>query len=223
MKSSLYLLWIELVLVVRQGFDALLIVGFFVLVSVLFVLGVGPEPRMLGVIAPGIVWTACLLAALLSLDRLFQVDWESGALDNLCLASAPLEGLVLAKALSHWAVSGLPVLCLSPIICEMLQIPAPARSTLIVSLALGTPTISLIGTVCAALALGARRGGMLLAILVLPLTAPILIFGAGSAEAAITGHSAKALLLFLTSILCLALCLTPIAASAAVRLAISSR
>ena len=210
----------DLRLALRQGGDAAMVVAFFVLTVILFPFGVGPEPALLGRIAPGILWVTALLAALLSLERLFQADYEDGSLEALALMPLPLEAQVLAKCLAHWLVTGLPLSLAAPILGLLLQLDAAGYPVLVLSLLLGTPTLSLIGAVGAALSLGARRGGVLLSLLVLPLYIPVLIFGVLAVEQSIAGLGARPHLLLLGALLAAALPLAPVAAAAALRQAL---
>jgi len=209
----------DLALAFAQGGAATLAVSFFVLVVLLFPLGVGPEGAVLARIAAGVLWVAALLAALLSLDRLFQADYEDGSLDLLLLAPLPTPLMVLAKCLAHWLVTGLPLAVVSPVLAVLLQLEVSALPTLVLAMLLGTPTLSLIGGIGAALTVGVRRGGVLLSLLVLPLFIPALIFGAAAVEAAATGLSPLPHLLILAALLLAALPLAPLAAAAALRLA----
>jgi len=201
----------------RQGSDAALVLAFFVLAVVLFAFGVGPEPQLLGRIAAGIVWVTALLAALLSLDRLFQGDFEDGSLEALALAPLPLEALVLAKCLAHWLTTGLPLVLVAPLLAALLQLDGAGYLPLVAAMALGTPSLSLVGAVGAALALGARRAGVLLSLLVLPLYIPVLIFGVAAVDQAVAGLAIKPHLLILAAFLVAALPLAPWAAAAALR------
>jgi heme exporter protein B len=210
----------DLRLALRQGGDAAMVVAFFVLTVVLFPLGVGPEPQVLGRIAPGILWVTALLAALLSLERLFQADYEDGSLEALSLMPLPLEAQVLAKCLAHWLVTGLPLTLTAPVLGLLLQLDAAGYPVLVLGLLLGTPSLSLIGAVGAALSLGARRGGVLLSLLVLPLYIPVLIFGVLAVEQTIAGLAARPHLLLLGALLAAALPLAPVAAAAALRQAL---
>lgn len=210
----------DLRLALRQGGDAAMVVGFFVLTVILFPFGVGPEPALLARIAAGILWVTALLAALLSLERLFQADWEDGSLEALALMPLSLEAQVLAKCLAHWLVAGLPLIVVAPLLALLLHLDAAGYPVLLASLALGTPSLSLIGAVGAALSLGARRGGVLLSLLVLPLYIPVLIFGVAAIEAAIAGLPARPHLLLLGALLAGALPLAPLAAGAALRQAL---
>jgi len=210
----------DLRLALRQGGDAAMVVGFFVLTVILFPFGVGPEPELLARIAAGILWVTALLAALLSLERLFQADWEDGSLEALALMPLALEAQVLAKCLAHWLVTGLPLAAAAPLLALLLQLDPAGYPVLVASLLLGTPTLSLIGAVGASLGLGARRGGVLLSLLVLPLYIPVLIFGVAAVEAAVGGFGVRPHLLLLGALLAGALPLAPLAAAAALRQAL---
>src|SRR5580693_1919043 len=210
----------DLRLALRQGGDTGLVLGFFVLAVVLFPLGVGPEPAVLQRIGAGIVWVAALLAALLSLDRLFQSDYQDGGLELLALSSLPLELAVLAKCAAHWVASGLPLALTSPFLAFLVDLEPDAIATLFASLLIGTPALSLIGSVAAALSLGARRQGVVLSLLVLPLSLPSLIFGAGAVEASAAGSGARAYLLVLCAVTLAAQALCPWASAAALRQAL---
>jgi len=210
----------DLRLALRQGGDAGLVLGFFVLAVVLFPLGVGPEPAVLQRIGAGIVWVAALLAALLSLDRLFEADYQDGGLDLLALSSLPLEFAVLAKCAAHWVATGLPLALISPSLALLVGLDPAEIVILALSLLIGTPALSLIGSVAAALTLGARRQGVVLSILVLPLYIPPLVFGAGAVEASVAGMDARAYLLILAALSLAALALCPWASAAALRQAL---
>ena len=211
----------DLSLAVRQGADAAMVLMFFVLVVALFPLGVGPEPNLLARMASGIVWVAALLAATLSYDRMFQSDHDDGSLDLLILSPLSLEVLVLAKCLAHWLTTGLPMLFIAPLLASMLNLEGDAYPALLAGMALGTPVLSLLGAVGAALVLGARRAGVLVALLVLPLTVPVLIFGVAAIEAAATGQTSKPHLMLLAAASLASLVLCPLAAAAALRHAAS--
>ena len=217
MSVFLILLWRDLRLALRSGGDVVSVLAFFVITVVLFPLGIGPETVVLGRIAAGVVWVAALLATLLALERLFAQDNEDGSLDLLVLSPLLLEVTVLAKVLAHWLLTGLPLILLSPVMGAMLGLEARVWPVLALSLLLGTPCLSLIGAVGAALTLGARRGGALLALLILPLFIPVLIFGAAAVEAVVTGLTARPHLLLQGGCLAAALPLAPIAAAAALR------
>jgi len=208
----------DLRLALRQGSASSSVVVFFVLAVTLFPLGVGPETAVLAHIASGVLWVAALLAAMLSLDRLFQADFEDGSLDLLALAPLPLELAVLAKAGAHWATTGLPLILASPVLAILMQLDAGGYLTLVAAMALGTPVLSLIGGIGAALTVGIRRGGVLLSLLVLPLYIPVLIFGVGAVEAAIDGLTQRPQLLILAALSLAAVVLAPLAAAAALRL-----
>lgn len=191
---------------------------FFIIVVSLFPLGVGPERNVLRTIAPGVVWVAALLASMLSLDRMFSHDYLDGSLEQLMLAPQPLSIVVLGKILAHWLVTGAPLILIAPVLGVQFDLPPGALLTLLVSLLLGTPALSLIGAVGAALTLGLRGGSVLVSLLILPLCIPVLIFGAGAVEASITGASAEPHLSLLGAVLVLALLLTPWATAAALRI-----
>ncbi len=211
----------ELRLALRQGGDSLLVVMFFVLVVVLFPLGAGPEPGILSRIGAGIIWISALLAAMLSMDRLYQSDFEDGSLELLVLSPAPLEIIVLAKAAAHWLTTGLPLIVASPLLGLLLNLEAEGIGVMLVSLTLGTPALSLVGAIAAALVLGARRGGVLISLLILPLFIPILIFGVGAVDAALLELTYRPQLMVLGALLLLAAALSPWAAAAAVRQAVA--
>jgi heme exporter protein B len=210
----------DLRLALRQGGDWAMVLAFFVLTVILFPFGVGPEPELLQRIASGIVWVTALLASLLSLDRLFLADYEDGSLEALALMPLPLEAQVVGKCLAHWLVTGLPLTVMAPVLGLLLHLEAESYPALVIGMALGTPTLSLIGAVGASLTLGARRGGVLLSLLVLPLYIPVLIFGVGACEAAGAGFSARPHLLLLAALLVLAVPLAPFAAAAGLRQAL---
>jgi len=210
----------ELVLALRGGIGTLMAVVFFVIAVTLFPLGIGPELALLSRIAPGVVWVAALLAALLSLDRLFAADHEDGSLEQLMLGALPLELVVLAKTLAHWLTTGLPLAAAAPVLAILLNMSADGLVILIVSLLLGTPILSLIGAVGAALTVGLRRGGGLIALLVLPLYVPVLIFGVGAVEGAVLDVGVRANLSILAGGLVAALALGPVAAAAALRMTV---
>lgn len=219
MTRFLAILTRELRLCIRHGADTVAALLFFLLTASLFPLAIGPEPQMLGRIAPGIVWVCALLAALLPLDRLFGADLEDGSLDLLLLCGLPAAAIAAAKAAAHWLVTGLPLLLAAAPLAIMLRLPDDALWVLLVGLVPGTLLLSLLGTTGAAVVLGARRGGVLLPLLVLPLMTPVLIFGAAAADAASGGLSPRPHLLFLAAMLAAALPLCPVAAGAALRAA----
>jgi len=207
----------DLRLAARHGGDTLGALLFFVAAATLFPLAIGPSPQILARIAPGIIWVCALLAALLPLDRLFGADFEDGSLDQLLLSGLPASLVALAKAASHWLITGVPLLCAAVPLSVMLRLPGAAVPALLEGLALGTALLSLIGTACAAVVLGARRGGVLLPVLVLPLAVPVVIFGAAAADAAGAGLPSRAQLLLLGALLAACLPLCPVAAGAALR------
>ncbi len=203
---------------VRKRSELLHPILFFILVVSLFPLGIGPEPKLLSEIAPGVIWVAALLATLLSMERLFRADYEDGALEHLLLSPQPLALLALAKVLAHWLVTGLPLLVVSPLLGVLLHLPAEAIRILPLTLLLGTPVLSLLGAVGVALTVGLRRGGVLLTLLVLPLYVPVLIFGTAAVAAAAAGLPASGQLALLGAMLALALTLSPIATAAGLRI-----
>ncbi|MER2508359.1 heme exporter protein CcmB [Amaricoccus sp.] len=209
----------ELRLALRSGGGAGLGLAFFLMVGLLVPLGIGPEPGRLAPVAPGTLWIGALLASLLSLDRLFQADFEDGSLDILALSPLPLEALVALKALAHWLTTGLPLTVVAPLLALALQLPAPAYPWLVASLAIGTPALSFLGAIGAALTVGVRRGGLLLSLLVLPLCIPTLIFGARAVIAAGERDAWSALTL-LGGLTLFILALGPYAAAAALRIAL---
>lgn len=207
----------ELLLSVRYGADTLAAVLFFVLTAALFPLAIGPAPEVLTRLAPGIVWVGALLAALLPLDRLFGADFEDGSLDQLLLCGLPAVAVAGVKAAAHWLTTGLPLLLAAGPVAVMLRMSADAVPVLLLGLLPGTVALSLLGTMGAAIVLGARRGGVLLPLLVLPLAAPVLIFGAAAGDAAATGLSPRPHLLLLLATLCVAVPMCLVAAGAALR------
>ena len=209
----------DLRLALRSRAELALVLVFFLLVMTLFPLGVGPEPALLARIAPGIAWVAALLASLLSLPRLFANDHADGSLEQLVLAPASLPALVAGKVLAHWLTTGLPLVLLAPLAALQFGLALEPAAALVAGLALGTPTLSWLGAVCAALTLGTRAGGALLALLVLPLAVPVLIFGAGAAEAVAGGLGAGAHLSLLGAGLIGSCVLGPFATALAVRIA----
>jgi heme exporter protein B len=218
LKSFSALLSRDLVLALRGGGAGPMALAFFAATLTLVPLGVGPEPLILGRIAAGMIWIAAALAALLSLERLFQGDAEDGALDLLLLSPLGAIPLVLAKTLAQWLSGGLPVVLLAPLFALMLRLPAEGFVPLALGLLAGTPAFFLIGGLGAALTLGVRRGGLLIALIVLPLYVPFVIFGVTAVEAALIGASPWPSLLILMAGTCLAAALAPLATAAALRL-----
>ena len=217
MRIFRHLVMRELRLALRQGTDVAMVVSFFVITVTLFPLGVGPEANVLARIAAGVVWVTALLAVMLSLERMFQTDYEDGSIDLLLLTPAPLEIVVLAKVTAHWLLTGFPLIVTAPVLAALMNMPNEGYPILIATMALATPTLSLVGAVGAALALGARRGGVLISLLVLPLYIPVLIFAVAAVDAAITDLSTRPHLLILGAMLAAALPLALWAAAAALR------
>jgi len=208
----------DLRLATRAGGGFGLGLVFFLIVVVLVPFGVGPETAILSKIASGILWVAALLAALLSLDRIFALDFEDGALTLIATAPIPLETVGLAKAMAHWLTTGLPLTLAAPVLGVLLQLPASGYSFVAVTLLLGTPALSMIGTFGAALTVGIRRGGLLLSLLVLPLYIPTLIFGAEAARRGTAGLDASTPLLMLAGITAGSVALLPFATAAVLRI-----
>ena len=213
LTRDLRLLW-------RRRGDAFQPALFALLVVVLFALALGGEPQALAKVAPAVLWVAVLLAGLLSLDTLFRGDAEDGSLEQWILAPVPLAWLVAVRVFSHWLTTALPLLIATPVLGELLHLPHAQLPVLMASLALGTPLLSLLGAVVAALTVGMRRSGILVALLALPLYVPVLVFGAGSVAASAQGLDAVGALLLLAAGLVLALVLAPLAAAAAIRIAL---
>ena len=208
----------DLLLALRRRGDVATALLFFVIVASLFPLGVGAEPNLLREIAPGVIWVAALLSSLLSLRRLFESDHADGTLEQMLLGAAPLGVVVLAKVAAHWLASGLPLVAIAPLIALQYDLPAVLYPVLALSLALGTPVLSLIGAIGAALTLGLRGGGVLLALLVLPLYVPVLILGAGAVEMSAAGSGGEAQLLLLAAALVFAAAFAPWAIAGALRI-----
>jgi heme exporter protein B len=217
MSGFTTLLLRDLRLVLRRPGDVGVVLAFFVVATVLFPLGIGPETNVLARIAPGVLWCAALFAALLSLERLFAADYEDGTLDLLLLAPWPLELAALAKCLAHWIVTGLPLSLLAPLLGVAFGLDGESLLALGATLLVGTPTLSLIGGLAAALTLGARKSGALLALLALPLCVPTLIFGAGAIETLAAGDGIVTHVAILAALALVALATTPWAIAAALR------
>ncbi len=211
----------DLMLAFRRRSDLLNPLVFFLMVASLFPLGISPEPTFLEQIAPGVVWVGALLATLLSMDSLFRSDFDDGTLEQTLLSPQPLFLVVLAKVLAHWAMTGLPLTLMAPLLGVMLFLPTEGMSGLVLSLLLGTPTLSLVGAIGAALTVGLRKGGVLISLLVLPLYIPVLIFGAGAVQAAVTGLPLGGYLSLLGAMLALGVALAPLAIAAALRISVS--
>jgi heme exporter protein B len=220
MIGLLLLIRRELKLAFRGGTDAAMAVVFFILAATLFPFGVGPDPEVLPRIGGGVIWVVALLAAMLSLERMFSADYEDGSLELFVLSPLPMGMVALAKIISHWLTTGVLLLVAAPVLAVFYNLPSAAVVPLIVSMLLGTPTLSLIGAIGAALTLGARRSGVLISLLVLPLYIPVLIFGALVVDNALAGREYASLLMVLGGFLLLSLAAAPWATAAALRQAI---
>jgi len=212
-RAFALLLWRDLLLAYRRRTEMINPLLFFVLVTTLFPLGIGADPALLREVAPGIIWVAALLAAMLSLDSVFRSDFEDGSLEQFLISAQPLSILVLAKVVAHWLITGLPLLIVAPLLGLLLDLPAASISTLLVTLALGTPVLSMIGAL--------HRGGVILSLLVLPLYIPVLIFAANAVESAGAGLPIVAHLSLLTALLVLSMSLSPLATAAALKISLS--
>ncbi len=210
----------DLLLAFRRRSDVLTAVFFFIIVVTLFPLGVGPEAALLRSMAPGILWVAALLASMLALGRLFALDYADGTLEQMLLSPEPLTIIVMGKVIAHWLVAGLPLVLLAPILAVQFDLPGNSILVLFYSLLIGTPVLSLIGAIGAALTLGVRGGGILVSLLVLPLYIPVLIFGAGAVGAEASGLGSAAHLLLLGGVLAGAAALSPWATAAALRISL---
>lgn len=210
----------ELLMAVRQRSDILNPLWFFLIVITLFPLGIGPEPALLSRMAPGIVWVAALLSAMLSLERLFRDDFADGSLEQLMLTSCPLPLVALGKVSAHWLLTGLPLLLLSPLVAVLLSMDWQTWLAVALTLLLGTPVLSLLGAIGVALTVGLRRGGVLLSLLVLPLFIPVLIFATSAIDAASMGLAYNGQLAILAALLAGSLTLTPMAVAAALRVSL---
>ncbi len=208
----------DLLLAMRRRSDVLTTLFFFVIVVSLFPLGIGPELNTLRLIAPGVFWVAALLASMLALEKLFFVDYQDGALEQMLLAPQPLSVLVMGKVLAHWLVTGLPLVLLSPVLGLQYDLAGETIGIMMLTLLIGTPALSLIGAIGAALTLGIRGGGVLVSLLVLPLYIPVLIFGAGAVEAEASGLGGAGHLSMLGAILLLSALAAPLATAAALRI-----
>ncbi len=220
-QAFIFLLRRDLTLVFRNRGEFANPLLFFVLVITLFPLAVGAIPELLARIAPGIIWVAALLAAMLSLDSIFRSDFEDGSLEQLLLSAHPMPVLVLAKVCAHWLVTGLPLLVMAPILAEMLGMVGEAQSILLLTILIGTPVLSMIGSIGVALTIGLRKGGIILSLLVLPLYVPILIFAASAIDGAASGLDVSAQIYMLLAFLFLATSLSPWATAAALRMSMS--
>jgi len=207
----------DLILAVRNQGEMMMVIAFFAIAGTLFAFGVGPEANVQSRMSSGVVWTMALLAALLSLERLFAIDYDDGTLDQLMLSGVEPAAMVLAKMIAHWLTTGVALLIAAPAVALSFQLPTQAYGALMISLLIGTPTLSLMGAVGAALVLGSRRGGVLLSLLLLPLYSPVLIFGAAAVEGAILGIETTTPYAVLGGLLILALTLCPWAGAVALR------
>ena len=220
-RAFLILIRRDLILAIRHRAEMANPILFFILVTSLFPLGIGANPNLLQAVAPGVIWVAALLAALLSIENVFRSDFEDGSLEQYLLSSHPVSVLVLAKIIAHWLVTGLPLLLFSPLLGILLGLPVEGIKILFITLLLGTPVLSLVGAVGVALTVGLRKGGMILALLVLPLYVPLLIFASSAVDAAAAGLPVTAHLLLISALLVLALSLSPFATAAALRVSLS--
>ena len=211
----------ELLIALRSPGNIVNPLMFFVIAVSLFPLGGGADRAFLASIAPGVVWVTALLAVMLSMDSLFRADFEDGSLEQLLLSPQPLYFQLLAKVLAHWLMTGLPLVIIAPLLAYMLALPAAGYWPLVLGLLLGTPTLSLIGAIGMALTVGLSRSGLLLAVLVLPMSVPVLVFGAGLVENALNGLPVTGLLAILGALLTLALTLSPLAIGAALRISVN--
>jgi heme exporter protein B len=220
LKALMCVIRRDLLLAFRRRSDVLTTLFFFIIVASLFPLGVGPEAQLLRTMAPGILWVAALLASMLALGRLFALDYADGTLEQMVLSSEPLTVIVMGKVIAHWLVSGFPLVLLAPVLAVQFDLPASSVGVLFISLLLGTPVLSLVGSIGAALTLGVRGGGVLVSLLVLPLYIPVLIFGAGAVGAEASGVGAAAHLMLLGGALAGSIALTPWATAAGLRIAL---
>ncbi|MEL3923075.1 heme exporter protein CcmB [Aeromonas enteropelogenes] len=221
LRAVMHLIHRELLIALRQRSDILNPIWFFLIVITLFPLGIGPEPKLLARIAPGIIWVAALLAAMLSLERLFRDDFSDGSLEQMMLMPHPLGLLALAKVVAHWLLTGLTLLLISPLLAILLSLDMNTYLAVVATLALGTPVLSLLGAVGVALTVGLRKGGVLLSLLILPLYIPVLIFATSAIDAAGMSLPYGGQLAILAAMLVGALTLTPLAVSAALRVSLN--
>ncbi|RLJ20861.1 heme exporter protein CcmB [bacterium endosymbiont of Escarpia laminata] len=211
----------DLVLAYRRRAELVNPVLFFVLVTAMFPLGIGNDAKLIQAVGPGVIWVAARLAALLSLDTMFRSDFDDGTLEQFMLSAHPISVLVLAKILAHWMITGLPLFIAAPLLAMMLNVPSDAIPTLMLTLVLGTPTLSLIGSVGVALTVGLRRGGVILSLLVLPLYVPVLIFATDAVKTSIVGIPTSAQISILAAMLIGSLVLAPLATAASLRISLS--
>ncbi len=212
----------DLLLVFRKRNDIINPLSFFLMVGVMFPLGVSPEAGFLAKLSPGVIWVAALLASLLSVDGIFRGDFDDGSLEQMLVSPQSLLLIVLAKVMSHWLISGFCLALISPLLAVMLFLPEDGVSALVLSLLLGTPTLSLIGSIGAALTVGLRKGGILISLLVLPLYIPVLIFGASSVQAGAMGLPIQGYLALLAAMLVLSIMMAPFAIVAALKISVRS-
>jgi len=212
----------QLLLAFRRPLEIANPLLFFLLVVLLFPLGIGPDPRQLAAFAPGILWIVALLATLMAAESLFRIDFEDGTLEQLLLAPQPLYLSCLSYVLAHWLLTGLPLTLLAPVFAVMLQLPPAALPALMLSLLLGSAVLSLVGSIGAALTVGLKRGGMLISLLIIPFYVPVLIFGSGAVQFAALGNSPQPQLLILGGMLSLAIALAPFAIAAGLRISVDA-
>ncbi|WP_021023086.1 heme exporter protein CcmB [Salinivibrio costicola] len=211
----------ELKVAFRQPADSLNPLWFFIIVITLFPLGVGPGPQLLQKIAPGVIWVAALLSALLSLERLFRNDYLDGSLEQMMLMPVPLPVLVIAKVIAHWLLTGLPLLLVSPVLALLLSLDSTSYQAVVLTLLLGTPTLSFVGAIGVALTVGLRKGGVLLSLLILPLYIPVLIFATSAIDMAALGADISGQLAILGAMLVGSVTLAPFAIAAALRVSVN--
>lgn len=212
----------DLLLAYRRRSDFFNPLAFFLMVCSLFPMGVGPDPKQLALLAPGILWVVALLACLLSSDTMFRHDYDDGSLEQMILSPASLYLQVMAKTLAHWLLTGLPLTLMSPLLALLLQLPATGMGALVCSMAIGTATLSFIGAIGAGLTVGLRKGGLLLALIILPLYVPVLIFGVSTVQAAVGGFDYLGQLAILGAFLSLAITLAPLATAAGIRISVDN-
>lgn len=220
-QAFAFLLRRDLIIAFRNRSEFFNPILFFIMVITLFPLAVGADVNLLARIAPGIIWVAALLASMLSLDSMFRSDFEDGTLEQLLLSAHPVSILVLAKVFSHWLLTGLPLLLISPLLAIMLGMPDEALGILLLTILLGTPVLSLIGAIAVALTIGLKKGGIILSLLVLPLYVPVLIFAASAIDVTMGGFEASAQISMLLAFLFLAVSLSPMATAAALKMSFS--
>ena len=211
----------DVMVAIRNRADAANTVAFYVIVFTLLPLAIGQDPTQLQALAPGVIWIAALLATLLGLEGLFRSDFDDGSLEQLLLSTGPVPLLVLGKILAHWCVTGLPLILVTPLLAPMMQLSSLSTAVLLLTLLIGTPILSLVGSIGTALTVGTRRGGILLTLIVLPLYIPVLVFGSTAVQNAGLGLPIAGQIYLLSAMAMLALCLTPIAAAAAIKISLN--